>query len=86
MSTLHKLSGGGQLVDTPCIREYGLVDVERQDLARYFPGFAVVDSSCRFRDCMHSDEPGCAIKGAVADGRVAESRYTAYRNLLAELP
>ncbi len=85
VSTLHRLPGGGELVDTPGIREYVLVDVSKHDLARYFPGFAVVDAACRFRDCMHSDEPGCAIKGAVDDGRVAESRYTAYRNLLAEL-
>jgi ribosome biogenesis GTPase len=85
VSTLHRLPGGGELVDTPGIREYGLVDVERHDLARYFPGFAVVDAACRFRDCLHGDEPGCAVKAAVADGRVPEPRYVAYRNLLAEL-
>ncbi len=85
VSTLHRLPGGGELVDTPGIREYGLVDVSAADLARYFPGFDVVVDPCRFRDCRHADEPGCAIKGAVADGRVKESRYVAYRNLLAEL-
>lgn len=90
VSTLHRLppvggERGGELVDTPGIREYGLVDVERHDLARYFPGFALVDGACRFRDCLHVEEPGCAVKAAVEDGRVPEARYVAYVNLLAEL-
>lgn len=85
VSTLHKLPGGGELVDTPGIREFGLVDVDRHDLARFFPGFALVVDGCRFRDCLHSDEPGCAVKAAVADGRVPEARYVAYVNLLSEL-
>jgi ribosome biogenesis GTPase len=83
-STLHALPGGGEIVDTPGVREYGLVDVLPRDLALYFPGFAVVTEACRFRDCLHEEEPGCAIKAAVADGRVREGRYVAYRNLLAE--
>ncbi|MDP2343413.1 MAG: ribosome small subunit-dependent GTPase A [Deltaproteobacteria bacterium] len=85
VSTLHKLPGGGELVDTPGIREFGLVDVLKSDLARFFPGFHVVVEACRFRDCMHCEEPGCAIKNAVTDGRVPEARYGAYLNLLAEL-
>ncbi len=85
VSTLHKLPGGGELVDTPGIREFGLVDVLKGDLARFFPGFHVVDDACRFRDCLHCDEPGCAIKVAVTSARVPEARYRAYLNLLAEL-
>ena len=85
VSTLHKLPGGGELVDTPGIREFGLVDVLKGDLARFFPGFHVVVEGCRFRDCLHCDEPGCAIKNAVTAGRVPEARYGAYLNLLAEL-
>jgi len=85
VSTLHRLPGGGELVDTPGIREFGLVDVLPADLARYFPGFTVVTEACRFRDCLHREEPNCAIKDAVADGRVPATRYTAYLNLLSEL-
>lgn len=83
-STLWRLPGGGELVDTPGVREYGLVDVPPADLAAYFPAFAVVSELCRFRDCLHESEPGCAVQRAVADGRVPASRYVAYRTLLAE--
>lgn len=84
-STLHRLAGGGEVVDTPGVREFGLVDVAPADLAAWFPGFAVVVEGCRFRDCLHEAEPDCMIKRAVDEGRVQGSRYTAYRNLLAEL-
>ena len=84
-STLTRLAGGGGIVDTPGIREYGLVDVTPGELAHAFPGFAVVEDGCKFRDCLHSGEPGCAVQRAVDEGRVSESRYIAYRTLLAEL-
>jgi ribosome biogenesis GTPase / thiamine phosphate phosphatase len=85
VSTLHRLPGGGELVDTPGVREFGLVDVARQDLARFFPGFSNVEEPCRFRDCLHAEEPDCAIQQAVDDGRVDPARYVAYRTLLDEL-
>jgi ribosome biogenesis GTPase len=85
VSTLHRLPGGGELVDTPGVREFGLVDVARVDLARYFPGFSVVTEPCRFRDCLHREEPDCAVVAAVDDDRVAATRYVAYRTLLDEL-
>lgn len=83
-STLHRLTSGGELVDTPGVREYGLVDIPPADLAAYFPGFAVVEEGCRFRDCLHEGEPGCAVRRAVEEGRVAPERYQAYLALLAE--
>ena len=85
VSTLHRLPGGGELVDTPGVREFGLVEVERHELARWFPGFSVVTEPCRFRDCLHTEEPGCAITAAVDADLVDPGRYIAYRNLLAEL-
>lgn len=83
-STLHRLPGGGELVDTPGVREYGLVDIPPTDLAAFFPGFSSVDEACRFRDCLHDGEPGCAVRRAVEVGRVPAERYEAYRALLAE--
>ncbi|MBI1946442.1 MAG: ribosome small subunit-dependent GTPase A [Deltaproteobacteria bacterium] len=83
-STLWRLPAGGELVDTPGVREYGLVDVPPEDLAAYFPAFAAVPEPCRFRDCRHEDEPGCAVRAALADGRLPEHRYLAYRTLLDE--
>jgi len=85
VSSLHRLPGGGELIDTPGVREFGLVDVERDDLARYFPGFAAVEGACRFRDCLHRDEPGCAVQQAVEDEVVDAARYVAYLTLLDEL-
>lgn len=83
-STLLALPGGGELVDTPGVREFGLVDVPPHDLALYFPGFARVTDGCRFRDCLHEDEPACAVKRAVDMGVVPAERYAAYRALLTE--
>lgn len=85
VSTLHRLPTGGELVDTPGVREFGLVDVTPEDLARFFPGFCVVTDACRFRDCRHAEEPGCAIRAAVDDARIPMPRYIAYRTLLDEL-
>ena len=85
VSTLHRLPGGGELVDTPGVREFGLVDVDKLELARFFPGFSIVEGSCRFRDCLHAEEPDCAIRAAVDDDRVDAVRYVAYRTLLAEI-
>jgi ribosome biogenesis GTPase / thiamine phosphate phosphatase len=83
-SRLFRLAGGGELVDTPGVREYGLVDVEPKDLAAYFVGFDAVVGACRFRDCLHEEEPGCAVVAAVEADVVAAERYVSYRTLLDE--
>jgi ribosome biogenesis GTPase / thiamine phosphate phosphatase len=83
-SRLVALPSGGEIIDTPGIREYGLVDVEVGDLAQYFPGFERA-ARCRFRDCKHAEEPGCGVVAAVDDDTIAATRYVAYRTLLDEL-
>lgn len=83
-SQLCRLAGGGELVDTPGVREYGLVDVEPRDLAAFFVGFDAVEGACRFRDCLHEEEPGCAVVAAVEADVVAAERYVSYRTLLDE--
>ncbi|PKL95957.1 MAG: ribosome small subunit-dependent GTPase A [Gammaproteobacteria bacterium HGW-Gammaproteobacteria-8] len=80
---LYRTPGGGWLVDTPGVWEYGLWSMERHELARGFPEFAELPP-CRFRDCTHRDEPGCAIRQAVDQGRLPESRYQAWLSLLKE--
>lgn len=86
VSTLHALPGGGELVDTPGVREYGLVDITVDELATYFVGFEeILSTGCRFRDCLHDSEPGCVIRTAVQAGRIDEDRYDAYIELLQEL-
>jgi ribosome biogenesis GTPase len=84
-STLHRLPGGGEIVDTPGVREFGLVDVTPAELSLYFPGFEVVEGACRFRDCRHEEEPACAVRAAVQAGTVPEARYVSYLTLLHEL-
>lgn len=86
VSTLHLLPGGGELVDTPGFNEFGLVDTSAQDLAGYFPGFEpALESRCRFRDCRHRTEPGCAVAQLVADGRIPKERYATYIEILDQL-
>ena len=83
VATLHYLTGGGVVMDTPGFQEFGLVDIAPRDLARHFPGFdAHGGVRCRFRDCRHRSEPGCAIIDAVARGRIPAGRYEAYRRIL----
>ena len=80
---LH-MPGGGWLVDTPGVWEYGLWQMPVTELERGFPEFAAVSGSCRFRNCTHDHEPDCAVRAAVAEGKIAEARYQAWLSLLSE--
>jgi ribosome biogenesis GTPase len=74
--------GGGKIIDTPGIREFGLVDIPKQELSHYFPEMRQLINDCQFNNCLHINEPGCAIKQAVADGTISEDRYVSYYNIL----
>ncbi|MFP4227255.1 MAG: ribosome small subunit-dependent GTPase A [Salinivenus sp.] len=82
---LHPLSFGGYVVDTPGIREFGLRDVHPKDLAHFFPDLAPYVNDCKFHDCTHDHEPGCAIKHAVEQGHVHPDRYESYLHILHSL-
>lgn len=85
VATLHPLPDGGELVDTPGFLDFGLVDQSVEEIARFFPGFeAAAAESCRFRDCRHQSEPGCAVRGLVEQGVIPKERYQAYGPLLEE--
>ncbi len=75
-ATWLKLGEGGAVVDTPGIREFGLAGLLPHELAAYFPDFA--GERCRFRDCQHLNEPGCGVRDAVENRRIAPSRYHSY--------
>jgi ribosome biogenesis GTPase / thiamine phosphate phosphatase len=79
---MFDLPGGGQIIDTPGLREFGLVDISKQELSHYFPEMRVLINSCQFNNCLHTDEPGCAIKKALEEGLVTEERYVSYYNIL----
>jgi ribosome biogenesis GTPase len=72
----------GRLIDTPGMREFGLVHLEKQELSHYFPEMRKRLNDCQFNNCQHINEPGCAIKQAVADGEIHEDRYVSYYNIL----
>lgn len=82
--TLLPLTGGGWLVDSPGIREFGVADLSPSDLARLYPGFGERPEHCRFNDCLHRNEPGCAVRAALAAGELAAERHESYLRLLAE--
>jgi len=81
---LVPLDGGGWVADTPGIRTLALFDVDPEELDAYFPDIAPFVADCRFSDCAHGVEPGCAVKQAVEDGHVCEHRYESYTKLRAE--
>jgi ribosome biogenesis GTPase len=76
------LPSGGKVIDTPGIRELGLVDIPKQELSHYFPEMKVLINDCQFNNCLHAEEPDCAIKKAVNNGSISAERYISYRNIL----
>ncbi|HET9823875.1 MAG TPA: ribosome small subunit-dependent GTPase A [Chitinophagaceae bacterium] len=79
---MFDLPFGGQIIDTPGMREFGLVDVTRQELSHYFPEMRERLAGCQFNNCLHVNEPGCAVKDAVSSGEIDEDRYVSYVNIL----
>lgn len=71
----------GKIIDTPGIREMGLVDIGKNELAHYFPEMKAVMNDCRYNDCIHLEEPGCAVKEAVNEGSIHTERYISYLNI-----
>lgn len=79
---MFDLPTGGKVIDTPGMREFGLVDITRQELSHYYPEMARLITECQFNNCLHINEPGCAVKDAVAEGNINEDRYVSYYNIL----
>jgi ribosome biogenesis GTPase len=79
---MFDLPFGGKVIDTPGMREFGLVDLSRQELSHYFPEMRDRLNNCQFNNCLHINEPGCAIKEAVSNGEINEDRYVSYYGIL----
>jgi ribosome biogenesis GTPase len=75
-------AGGGRIIDTPGMREFGLVDISKQELSGYFPEMRTLAGQCQFNNCLHIEEPGCAVKKAVEEGRISPNRYISYCHIL----
>ncbi|MFM8592109.1 MAG: ribosome small subunit-dependent GTPase A [Sphingomonadales bacterium] len=79
---MFDLPQGGKIIDTPGMREFGLVDISKQELSHYFSEMKPLLPDCQFNNCQHYNEPGCAVKKAVQEGRIHEDRYISYLSIL----
>jgi ribosome biogenesis GTPase len=82
---MFDLPFGGRVIDTPGMREFGLVDLSKQELSHYFPEMRERLSDCQFNNCLHVNEPGCAVKEAVMRDEIEEDRYVSYVNILSSI-
>ena len=81
---MFKLKNGGYVIDTPGIRAFGIVNLEKNFISHYFPEMREKLNQCKFHNCLHLNEPKCAVKDAVEKGEIAESRYYSYKQLMEE--
>ena len=81
---MYRLSSGGYIIDTPGLRGFGLVRLEKEEIALYFPEMLKAARDCRFTPCTHTHEPGCAVKAAVEAGTISPERYASYLGMLEE--
>jgi ribosome biogenesis GTPase len=78
---MFELPQGGYIIDTPGIRELGVIDIEKQELGHFFPEMRELMNQCRFNNCRHINEPGCAVLEAIEEGDIAISRYDSYLSI-----
>lgn len=78
---MFELPQGGYIIDTPGIRELGVIDIEKQELSHFFPEMRARLNQCRFNNCRHINEPGCAVLDAIEEGEIAPSRYDSYLSI-----
>lgn len=80
---MHPLKSGGFIIDTPGIRAFGIVELDKEVMSHYFPEMRALIGACRFHNCQHLNEPGCAVKQALEEGSIFPSRYATYLQLMA---
>jgi len=81
---MHKMPFGGYVIDSPGIRGFGVVDIEKNEIYHFFPEIFRQSKECRFYNCLHLDEPGCAVRNAVETGNIDPIRYRSYINILSD--
>lgn len=84
-SEMYPLNNGSWIIDTPGIKGFGMLDMERQEMGHYFREIFAISRECRYSDCVHMNEPGCAVNQAVVEGRIAFSRYESYLSMLDDI-
>jgi len=81
-SRLYRLENGGAVIDSPGIREFAMWHLSQEEILAGFVEFSDFITQCKFRDCSHKNDPGCALKQAIKDGKVSEQRYKSYIRIL----
>jgi len=81
-SEMFPVEGGGYIIDTPGVKGFGTFDMQEEEVSHYFPEIFKVSDSCKYNNCTHRHEPGCAVRAAVEEHLISESRYTSYLNIL----
>jgi ribosome biogenesis GTPase len=79
---MHPMPFGGYIIDTPGIRGFGVIDMDRKEIYHFFPEIFRKSKECRFYNCLHLEEPGCAVRDAVETGEIDPLRYRSYLNIL----
>lgn len=79
---MYDLSFDAKIIDTPGIKGFGIVDMEPSEVSGYFPEFFMLQDECKFNNCLHKEEPNCAVKKALQDDKIAWSRYNSYLKIL----
>lgn len=81
-SEMYPVQGNGYIIDTPGIKGFGTFDMEEEEIGHYFPEIFKASADCKYNNCTHRHEPGCAVRAAVEQHYISESRYTSYLNML----
>lgn len=83
-SEMYDLPEGGEIIDIPGVKGFGTIDFEAAQVSHYFPEIFAAARDCRYADCSHTHEPGCAVRAAIDECRISQSRYTSYLSILEE--
>lgn len=81
-SEMFPLPSGGYVIDTPGVKGFGTIDMDQREISHYFPEIFAIGRQCRFGDCTHTGEPGCAVREALEQSRISQSRYASYLSIM----
>ncbi|RLD58852.1 MAG: ribosome small subunit-dependent GTPase A [Bacteroidetes bacterium] len=84
LSEMYELSSGGYIIDTPGIKGFGIIDMDKEEIYHFFPEIFKLSGNCQFYNCTHIHEPNCAVKKAVETGMISLSRYNSYLSIMLE--
>jgi ribosome biogenesis GTPase len=79
---MHRLPCGGELIDIPGVKGFGTIDFDAAEVSHYFPEIFKISEDCRYNNCTHTHEPGCAVVQALEEHRISQSRYTSYLSIM----